>query len=109
MISIQKSHEYYLALLNKIAEISPIVAESDNFVNYVVAAYDEHGDPALDIGHVPLLHMFLVQVKEIASEKEFDEMMKGYDLNKIYNSNLFEIIECLYIVNGILIDNREEV
>lgn len=108
MSKVQNAHEYYLAMLNLIAKKSPVVAQSKNFENFVVAAYDEDGEPSQDVGFVMMLCMFLHQVNDIASEKEFAEMMKFYDLNKIYNSTLFECLN-LKVVNGILIDMMEEV
>lgn len=108
MSNVQNTHEYYLAMLNKIAKISPVVAQSKNFENFVVSAYEEDGTPSEDIGYVMMLNCFLTQVEDIASEAEFSEMMKIYDLNKIYTSTL---IECtaLQVINGILIDMREDI
>lgn len=108
MSKVQNAHEYYLAMLNLIAKNSPIVAQSKNFENFVVAAYDDDGEPAQDVGFVMMLNCFLVQVKDIASDEEFAEMMKNYDLNKIYNSTLFECIN-LKVVRGILIDMLEDI
>lgn len=99
------AHEYYLKMLNKIASLSPAVAASVAFADFVSAAYDEDGNIDEEIGHISMLHMFLCQVEDIASSFEFEEMMKVYDLNKIYNSPLIETAQSLEIVNGVLIDH----
>ena len=109
MSNVQTDQEYYLAMLNLIAKNSPIVAQSKNFENFVVAAYEEDGTPSQDVGFVMMLKCFLIQVEEIASEEEFSEMMKFYDLNKIHTTDtLFECL-ALKIVNGILIDMENDI
>lgn len=106
------AREYYLAQLNKIAKISKAVAESPEFSNFVEVAYDEDGSERNgdELGYISMLHLFLYQVHyhELASSEEFDELMRDYDINKIFNSTLREASESLIVVNGILIDQKNE-
>lgn len=103
------THDYYLDKLNLIARCSATVENSTTFSDFVAKAYDEECQPNSDVGHVGLLNMLLLDVTSIATKQEFEEMMKYYDLNKIFSSSLYESVELLHVVNGVLIDKREEI
>lgn len=103
------AHNYYINLLNKLVEIAPSIESYNHFANFVESAYNEDGEPEPNPAiYLPMLSCFLVQIEDVVSENEFAEIMKVYDFNKLMESNLFEVVDCLVISNGILVDLRNE-
>lgn len=103
------AHNYYINLLNKLVEIAPVVESYKHFADFVESAYNEDGEPESNSAiYLPMLSCFLFQIQDVVSKNEFAEIMKVYDFNKLMESNLFEVVGCLVISNGILIDLRNE-
>lgn len=105
MMNTQMHFDFYMSILNKVASISKPVENTEMFSTWVAAAYEENGEKSTDIGWLPLLNLFLVQVADYMDEDEVYKMLEDEDIKSIYHASLRELISSFDIVDGKLVTN----